>query len=227
MVVGNGLIASAFKEDYENDDRFVIFAAGVSNSFETNPDEFKKEEDLLRKTLSENRDKHIVYFTSFIDNNLSKRKYADHKLNMEFLIKESKNYYTFLKLPQAVGHGGNQNTLVNFIVNRLKNYEQISVYKNVYKSLIDVVDVKRIVDILIKKWHDKNTYVQFPYVEKLEAFEIVELIANQLGIEPKIVLIDSEINDLPKLSIVGEIILQHLDITPEGYTQSVIEKYVK
>ena len=227
MIVGNGLIASGFKEDYENDEHFLIFAAGVSNSFETDSNEFEREEDLLIKTLLENKEKHLIYFSSFIDKSESKKKYANHKLKIESIIKKSKNYYTILKLPQAVGHGGNQNTLVNFIVNKLKNNERINAYKNVYKSLIDVADIKGIVDVLVKKWHDKNTYVEFPYVEKLSALEIVHIISNRLNITPNIELIEHEVNDLPELSLVGKIILKHLNIEPNGYTERVIKKYVK
>ena len=59
MVRGCGLMASAFVNDYENDNNFIIFAAGVSNSLETNISDFNREEDLLIKTLVENKDKHI------------------------------------------------------------------------------------------------------------------------------------------------------------------------
>ena len=39
MVIGNGMIANAFKQ-YENDDEVIIFASGVSNSKENNDSEF-------------------------------------------------------------------------------------------------------------------------------------------------------------------------------------------
>lgn len=226
MIIGNGLIASAFVTDYKEDDNFIIFAAGVSNSFETKISEFERERNLLIKTLSENQNKHLIYFSSFIDSNILKRKYVEHKNNVEKIIKESKNNYTILKLPQVIGHGGNNHELVNFITTKLKQNEEISVYKNTYKSLIDVDDVKRIVDILVKKWSDKNTYVEFPYIEKLLVYEIVDLIAKQLGVEPRIRFIESDINDFPEPSLVVDAILNHLNITASGYTERIIKKYV-
>ena len=227
MVRGCGLMASAFVNDYENDNNFIIFAAGVSNSLETNISEFKREEDLLIKTLLENKDKHIVYFSTFTDSNIEKRMYAEHKLNMEMLIGGLKNNYTILKLPQVIGYGGNKNTLVNFIVNKLKNDEEISVYENTYKSLIDVEDVKGIVDILLKEWKDKNTYVEIPFVEKLQVYQIVNLLAKQLNVEAKIKFVDSGINDFPELSLASNALLNHLNIVPEGYTERIIKKYIK
>ena len=47
MIVGNGLIAKSFLKKYGKDNNIIIFASGVSNSKETNPDNFKREEDLL------------------------------------------------------------------------------------------------------------------------------------------------------------------------------------
>ena len=52
MIVGNGLIANLFKnEDREN---VVFFASGVSISLETEKSAFLREENLLRKHLTEN-----------------------------------------------------------------------------------------------------------------------------------------------------------------------------
>jgi hypothetical protein len=227
MVVGNGLIASVFFDDYGNDNDFIIFAAGVSNSMETRISEFKREEDLLNTTLLENKGKHLVYFSSFIDSNPSKKKYADHKLNMENIVKNSKTYYTILKLPQVIGYGGNKHELINFIITKLKSDEEIGVYENTYKSLIDVEDVKRIVDFLLKQWHDKNTYVRFPYIEKLLVEEIVKLVAKEIGVDPKIRMISSPPNDFPELMIAPKEVLNHLNIIPVGYTEKIIRKYAK
>ena len=49
MIIGRGLIASLFKEnDYKNT---IFFASGVSNSLEDNPQEFLREENLIKKTV--------------------------------------------------------------------------------------------------------------------------------------------------------------------------------
>ena len=222
MIIGNGLIASAFINDYQNDDQFIIFASGVSNSLETDDFSFLKEELLLRKTLEENKDKHIVYFTSFSGG----QKYIEHKRRMEDIIKYSNMFYTILKLPQVIGNGGNQNNLFNYIVSNIKNNKAINAW-NVYRSLIDVDDVRRIVDILIKKWSDKNTYVIFPYIEKLLVRDIVYLISKALNIKPVINITDSEECDIPEKPPVVDCIIKHLNIVPEGYTERIINKYIK
>jgi hypothetical protein len=223
MIIGNGLMASAFINDYQDDDRFVIFASGVSNSLETDDSSFLREELLLGKTLAENKDKHIVYFTSFAGG----RKYIEHKRHMEYIIQNSDVFYTILKLPQIIGNGGNPNNLFNYLVSNIKNNKVINVW-NVYRSLIDVGDVKKIVDILIKKWSDKNTYITFPYIEKLLVKDIVYLISKALDIEPVINMTDSsEEYDLPEKTLAVDCIIKQLNIVPEGYIERIINKYIK
>lgn len=78
MVIGNGLIGSAFK-DYKDDENIIIFASGVSSSTEYRQEEFDREKTLLSKTMEENPEKCIVYFTSFLSENEDQRKYVEHK----------------------------------------------------------------------------------------------------------------------------------------------------
>jgi len=226
MVVGNGLIASAFLEDYSKDDKFIIFASGVSNSLETNLQEFEREKNLLIKILNQNKEKHIVYFTSFIDNDERKRNYISHKEEMVKIIRSSKNYYTILKLPQVMGNSKNSHTLINYLVNHIQNKNQITVYKNVYKAIIDVDDVKKIVDILIKKWNDKNTFVEFSYIEKISVYKLVKLLEKILKKPADVNIIDAYSYDLPNPSLAVIYILKHLNIKPKGYTKKVLKKYI-
>ena len=226
MIIGNGLIANAFAK-YERVDEILIFASGVSNSLETNEEEFKRERNLLEKSIRENTNKIIVYFSSYVGSDQRKKDYAKHKQNMVNLIKHSGNYYTILMLPQIIGRGGNQNTLINYVVNKIKNNEPIDVYKDTYKALIDVDDLKRIFDVLYG-WRDINIQFHIPYIEKLYIEDIVNLIGDQLKITPIINLIDCEESPNFELSLAAKgIIDKHLHIKKEGYIKKVIEKYIK
>jgi nucleoside-diphosphate-sugar epimerase len=226
MIVGNGLMASVFKEEYKNRDDIVIFASGVSNSLETDIDQFYREENLLVETLNKNKDKRIVYFSSFVDLCEQKREYFQHKLYMEFLIQDSGNDFLILRLSQVVGNGGNKNTLLNFICRKLKMNEEIIVYKKAYRSLIDVDDVKRIVDIVLDQQDKKCIYMAVPFIEKLLVKEIVNLVARWLNIIPKIKLVEIMENDFPELKQEVKTMLKDLGIVPKGYTERIIKKYV-
>ena len=217
MVIGNGLLASAFN-NYRFDDRYVIFASGVSNSSETDDSQFMMEEKLLRSTLKENKEKHFIYFTSFI----YFKKYGIHKMLMEDIIQMSGVSYTILKLSQVIGRGGNPANLFNYLVNNIKNGQVINVYNDTYRSLIDVEDVRRIVDFV----RNKYVYVSFPYVEKLLIKDIVLLISKALNKNPMINFVDSQGFYYPDRTLLVDYILEELNITPEGYTERIINKYI-
>ena len=86
------MIANAFKNCTLIDNDLLVFASGVSNSSETDTRMFAKEAALLTETLSVNRERKFVYFSSspidYIDS-----PYYGHKLAMEDLIRNSTDRY--------------------------------------------------------------------------------------------------------------------------------------
>ena len=150
MIVGNGLLAKSFLH-YKDDNNIVIFASGVSNS--TTPTEIDclREQKLLKDTISMNKNKTIIYFSScdIANDKLNRNPYYIHKNNMEMIVKlQAKNYYIF-RLPQVIGKGGNKNTLMNFLVNSIKNRSEFTLYNQTYKSIIDISDVIKMCDYVI------------------------------------------------------------------------------
>jgi len=225
MIIGNGLISSAFKIDYENNDKILIFASGVSNSLETSSFEFDREKKILQFALHENKNKIIIYFTSFLKESNEKRKYIQHKNEMESIIKSSGNHYCILKIPQVIGNGGNPKNLFNFIINKILSEEVLKIYKNSYRSLIDVDDIKLIVDILLKEWKE-NIYIEFPGFELISVTDIVLLIGEKLKLIPNIEYIESDNYFLPKKSQLSNDIINSLNIISKGYTRKIINKYI-
>jgi len=73
MVVGNGLLANTFKSYSDNED-VIIFASGVSNSGCVDPEQFKRESNLVAKYKTSK--KLFVYFsTSSIEDPFLKGSY--------------------------------------------------------------------------------------------------------------------------------------------------------
>ena len=90
MIVGDGLIARAFKDSKLNYDDYIIFASGVSNSNETNINEFIREKKLLINILNQYPEKKIIYFNSVLSETKSNDYYI-HKCRMVDIIKISNN----------------------------------------------------------------------------------------------------------------------------------------
>ena len=111
MIIGNGLIAEAFKKVSVDFKDCIIFASGVSNSKSENSAEFKREFDLIKKY--KNEDKKFIYFSTIHTLDPSERdsKYSKHKIEIEIFIKENFKSYIIYRLPVVVGRGGNKKSL--------------------------------------------------------------------------------------------------------------------
>src|SRR5690606_373805 len=144
-IVGNGLIANAFR-NYDSED-VVFFASGVSNSLETDENQFRREENLIRKTLIENPAKLFIYFStcSIYDSSKNGSAYVNHKLNMEHLVSTESDKYLIARVSNVVGKGGNKNTLIDFLVNSIRENKMIQTHIDASRNLIDVEDVVKII----------------------------------------------------------------------------------
>ncbi|MBQ0151820.1 MAG: NAD-dependent epimerase/dehydratase family protein, partial [Chryseobacterium sp.] len=138
MIVGNGLIASLFTEI--DSEEIIFFASGVSNSSETNPQQFLREENLIRETILENKDKLFLYFStcSIYDSSKMNSLYVLHKHKMEEIIMQEMKSFLILRISNAVGSGGNPNLLMNYLVRSLKKGEKITIHEKATRNLIDV-----------------------------------------------------------------------------------------
>ncbi len=175
MIVGRGLIANLFTDSDRNDT--VFFASGVSNSLETRLEEFKREENLINETISENSEKIFVYFStcSIYDSSKTGSDYVLHKLKMEQLIKQSCKKYLILRVSNAVGSGGNPNLLMNYLMRSVNNNEIINVHTKATRNLIDAEDIKNITfDLLEKK--ELNKIINVAYIQNYAIIEILEII---------------------------------------------------
>lgn len=207
MIIGDGMIAK-YCRSIDSDD-VVFFASGVSNSKETNPEEFKRERSLLEKTLFEHKNKIIVYFSTIFNDDTA---YIKHKKEMCEIVRKRK--HIILNLPQVVGIGGNKNNLFNYLRSALKGGELIKVYSNAERAFIDIEDLVFILQGLIKSQHF-GTH-DFSYIEKLKVIDIVKLMSREIGVKPNIELLPG-----------GSVIPGHTEIkTAKGYMEKVIKKYI-
>lgn len=105
-IIGNGDIASCLPKDTDK----LFFAAGVSNSGETDEAEYKRELNLL---MEQPRSSHLVYFSS-LSIFYSKTRYARHKRWMEMMIKKHFPKYCIIRVGN-IDWGTNPHTLINYL----------------------------------------------------------------------------------------------------------------
>lgn len=201
MIVGNGLIANAFrKNDFED---VVFFASGVSNSLETDKNQFRREENLIRKTLTENQGKLFIYFStcSIYDSSKNGSAYVNHKLNMEHLVSTESDQYLIARVSNVVGSGGNKNTLINFLVESIRSEKLIPTHIDASRNLIDVEDVVGIILDLIKK-QKVNQIINVAYLSNYSIIEIIAIVEQFLGKNAELDLVkagQSYLIDIPEV----------------------------
>ena len=163
----------------------------------------------------------FIYFSSVTIK--SDTKYFEHKNRMEIFIKENFKSYLIFRLPNVVGFGGNDKNMFNYFKRKIKNDEEIFV-KDVFRSLVDVDDVKKIFDNLINL--NKKT-IEFSYVEKTKVIDIVNELALFLCKKPNIVFCDSPFEEITKNSEEVDFVINKMSIISSKYTKKIIEKYGK
>jgi nucleoside-diphosphate-sugar epimerase len=149
MIVGNGLVATAFRPWFAKDAGRLVFASGVSNSRETRAEEFARERALLEPHIG--RDALLLYFStcSINDTELIDSAYVRHKKQMEALVREARRFAIF-RLPQVVGRTSNPNTLTNYLYQKVSSGTSFDVWSHARRNLIDVDDVVTIVRFLLQ-----------------------------------------------------------------------------
>lgn len=218
MIVGNGMIAKAF-EEYRDCNNVLIFASGVSDSSETDPIVFKREMVLLLKSISDNPDKVLVYFSSIDLNSQIKKPYMEHKRCMESIIKLMADKHIILRLNNVIGAGGNKNTLVNYIRDRIRNKEDLTIILGATRSIVDVDDVKTVVSHLLSQGaYGPHT---FGGVEVVPVLRIAGFF--NPGYD-RIKIVDGEdvCNSGNSMYVHGAINKMNI---ADGYTERIIKKY--
>jgi len=190
MVIGNGLLAKAFMK-YKNSEDIVIFASGVSNSSELNKEAFKREIELLENILLSHHNELLVYFSScdVIYADEIGKPYYYHKLEMEEIIKKRCKKYFIFRLPQLIGKSSNKNSLINYFINSILEDKKIVVWKNAYKNLIDVKDVKNMVEFLIQN-EESNKTINLINKHYYSVLEIIRILESSVSKKAHIELID-------------------------------------
>lgn len=183
MIVGSGLIARIFKNEFEDDADVIVFASGVSNSGETAREAYQRELDLLKSF--ENTKAKLIYFStvSVFDPTLQNTLYIKHKLEIEKYISSRLKNYIIFRLPIVVGRSKNPNTLINFLFDRIQKQEKFFLHQNARRYILNAEDVGKLVSPLI---HDPNINRQtlnIHFDKAISVFELVRMLEEIAGQE--------------------------------------------
>lgn len=177
MVIGKGMVAKRF-ESYQTDDQFLIFASGVSNSKTVNPEAYERELTLLQGSMEKNPEKILVYFStcSVYDPDEQNSRYVLHKKQIENLVQANQERFYIFRVSNLVGHSGNRNTVLNFFVYHILNGINFDLWVNAARNLIDIDDMYKIADHILKKGILQNQVINIANTETYTTREIITAI---------------------------------------------------
>lgn len=222
MIIGNGILANAVRA-YDKEE-VVFFASGVSNSLEKNPSEFERETSLLQSVIDQYPDKKLIYFStcSIYDPTKTDSPYVIHKLNVEKIIAERCSDYIIFRVGNAVGRGGNPNTLINFLKNSIVSETQFTIHSNARRILVGIDDIASFVGNYMKDLNNEIITLAYPYQYSLS--EILIQLEDHLAKNAIYETIDEgsfyniEFNRLTEDFFTG--------ITPEEYLKKLYTSYL-
>lgn len=222
MVIGNGMMAEAFKQ-YKDDKNIIVFASGVSNSQEQNVQSFQREINLLKENIDFRK---MIYFStiSIFDNSLKSSKYISHKLHIENLIQENCENYLIFRLPNVVGKTNNKNTFFNFIKDKIINNEELIVQKNASRYFIDVEDLTKILPIIISNENKKCINICFD--NKVYITQMIEIFEDILGIKANKTFTEEGYNYIVDNSYFLNVIENNNILIDNDYNKKIIKKYL-
>ncbi|SRR6266542_659577 len=225
MIIGNGLVANAFKE-YEHNDYCLIFASGVSNSSNTDPMAFARERQLLEKMINVHTEEIFVYFSTccIYDASRQNSPYARHKLEMETLVQQHSNYHIF-RISNLAGITNNPHTFLNFFLQHILSEQHFYLWKSAYRNIIDIDDAVAVCDHIIKEQLFKNEIVNIANPVNYPVTQIIEELEMVIQKKGKYELIDKGSNPAIDTQIVQQLFYQlniHFD---ENYLRKVLQKY--
>lgn len=226
MVIGNGLLAKRF-HTYNNSDRHVVFASGVSNSGNTTKSEFRREEELLLNTIKDNPGKTIIYFgtCSVYDPALSHSPYVLHKLALEDMIMKYAGSYHIFRISNLAGKTNNPNTILNYFAQHILTKTPFTLWINSSRNIIDIDDAFLICDYIIKNNLFPNQAVNIANAINYPVKDIVGALETRFNLKADYKLIEKESNPSIDTSAIKEIIAKLNINFDSSYLQRTIEKY--
>jgi nucleoside-diphosphate-sugar epimerase len=226
MVIGKGLIGQKFVS-YKNNEEIIIFASGVSNSKNTDEYDYKREINLLKEIIKENSNKTLIYFStcSIYDESENKSTYVIHKKEIEdYIQKNHKEYYIF-RVSNLVGITKNKNTVLNYFFDQIKNGRHFQLWENAIRNLIDIDDMKLIVDSIINEVILKNKIINIANPISNSAKDIVKTVEDITMLKAQFSPIEKGVDFKIDISEILPII-KKLNINfGENYLKQLVQKY--
>ncbi len=176
MIIGSGVIGSAFMDLYGKDPKVCLYAAGVSNSQCIEDAQYIRDKRTLEENISRLKKNELLVYASTCSITTSKlgfrSRYIEHKIEMEKVVM-GYGKYLILRLPQIASFSKNPFTLLNYFRNKINNGEEFQIYKNCYRNILDIQHMVSISEKVISNF-TSNKVINIANPVSVSVIQIVE-----------------------------------------------------
>lgn len=226
MVIGNGLIAQRFAS-YRDNDRFLIFASGVSNSKTRDKESYQREIELLWDCIHQHKENILVYFStcSIYDPDGQGSPYITHKLEIERIIRDNMERYFILRVSNVAGRTTNPNTVLNYLIHHIRNGINFDLWTTAYRNIIDIDDVFYIAEELFNNIPPPKQPVNIGSPFNYAVKDIVTAIETFLGKRSNYVEINKGSCFAIDLSVAEPIFRRKQQLSAPEYLDYLLSRY--
>ncbi len=140
-------------------------------------------------------------------------------------IEHGSNKYLIIRLPIVVGKSNNPHTLTNFIYQSIKTGKPFNLYQHASRYLIDIDDVVRLVDEMIRETEGSHI-LNLVLDNKIKVITLAGIIEEVTGMRGNYKITgsgsDYEIDNMPVKEMIGK---HFFDISAQEYNYRVLHKY--
>ncbi len=224
MIVGNGLIAQAFKQQESLFENVIIFASGVSNSKNNHKSEYTRELNKIKQYS--NTTLKFIYFSSIhvLDPSQKDKSYFKFKFKVETYIKQNFSNYIIYRLPVIMGNGGYKYSLFNFLHDSIMNQKEMQIHINAHRY---IMDIENMVFFVAKTIYIDNQIINFVFDKPFNIIDIISSYEKVLNIQAIYKLVDGGIkfnvdnNKFKKILNRSDL----KEFTLQSYLEKIIRKY--
>ncbi|MBK7558781.1 MAG: NAD-dependent epimerase/dehydratase family protein [Chitinophagaceae bacterium] len=226
MVIGNGMIAKAF-ESYRDEEGFIIFASGVSDSVNVNTEAFEREIKLIKNTIETHKDKLLVYFStcSIYDESMQDSAYVQHKIKVEKIIMDHYAPFIIFRLTNPIGKTRNTRTLVNFFIKNIIEKSEFTVWKNASRNIIDIDHLYLICNEILQQKQFLNTIINIANPENYPVGFIINAIEDHFNIKGKYIMEDKGGSPVIDITAIKPLFTKFNINFDEHYLPGLLQKY--
>ena len=229
-IIGKGFIAKSFQK-IKFSKKYIIYAAGVSNSNLKNKKKYNLEVQRFKYFISKvNKNKVIIYVSTLSVENkkLKNDLYVKNKLLIEKLAKKFLKRYIIIRLPQVIGHNKNKYTLTNWIFNTISKEKTLLIWKESKRNIIDISDVKKIIENFLKSNPRENTQVNILNPKSIKIKNIIEIFEKVLNKKARVRILSKKNKNIDVWKINKKTFLSkkyYKNFNIKSYYTDVIKKY--